>query len=313
KESYEIVKLRDYDGDAIGEDTFMEGLFKDGDAVQMSDLEDKFYMTVGKIERKITKFYKKKLYDRKAKALSRLMSLAAAAGTVATVIITGLSGGFMRELFFEFGPVAIIFLILISFLFAAGFYGMANKINTRRGYWGIIGWALMIAGGFLFCFLFQMFEVTSLVLFLVGLGLCLAFFAVAAMCECKTDWYAGILGKIKGYQRFLMIAEKDKMEALAEEDPQYFYKNLAFAYALGVTTVFAKHFAALATKPPEWYDAPGFTGGATFDSVHFMDSMNGMIHTISSSMTSSPSSSSGGGGGSFSGGGGGGGGGGGSW
>ncbi|MGX8773980.1 MAG: DUF2207 domain-containing protein, partial [Bacillota bacterium] len=30
KESYEIVKLRDYDGDAIGEDTFMEGLFKDG-------------------------------------------------------------------------------------------------------------------------------------------------------------------------------------------------------------------------------------------------------------------------------------------
>ena len=311
KTSYEIVKLRDYNEDIIGESTFMSGLFEDGDSVKMSELENKFYVTVGKIEKRITKRYKKKLYDETAARYSKIMIIAGIAGTLATVIITSLSGGIMRELFFEMGPAAIVLMALITVLFVVGFWGIANKINTRRGYWGIIGFALMIAGGFFFSFIFETISGTNFVPFVIGLGLCFVLFFTAALCARKTDWYADVLGKIRGYKRFLEIAEKDKMEALAEEDPEYFYKNLAFAFALGVTSVYAEHFAALATKPPEWYDS-GVTGGAVFNSSNFMDSMDSMMSSVSSSMTSSPSDS-GGGGGSFSGGGGGGGGGGGSW
>ena len=139
-------------------------------------------------------------------------------------------------------------------------------------------------------------------------------FLMAALCERKTDEYVRLLGKIRGFKRFLKVAEKERMEMLAEQDPGYFYKNLAFAFALGVTAVYAKRFASLATQPPEWYSAPYYTHGAmgsVFDSTALMDSMDSMMSSVSASMTSSPSDS--GGGGSFGGGGGAGGGGGGSW
>ena len=108
------------------------------------------------------------------------------------------------------------------------------------------------------------------------------------------------------------------MEMLAEQDPNYFYKNLAFAFALGVTAVYMKRFAALAAQAPAWYDSPYYTSGMSsgeggiFDPSHLMDSVDSMMDSVSSTMSSSPSSD-GGGGGSFSGGGGAGGGGGGSW
>ena len=141
--------------------------------------------------------------------------------------------------------------------------------------------------------------------------LCFAVMFMGALCERKTDFYAGILGKIRGYKNFLQVAEKDRMEQLAEEDPSYFYKNLAFAFALGVTSVYAKHFAGLAQQPPEWYvTTHDYSGGQVFDSTGFTDSLTNMVTSVSSSMTSSPSDSGGGGG---SGGGGAGGGGGGSW
>ena len=110
------------------------------------------------------------------------------------------------------------------------------------------------------------------------------------------------------------MAEKERMEMLAEQDPDYFYKNLAYAFALGVTAVYASRFASLATRPPQWYDAPYYTYGSAesvFDPSSLMSSMDSMMSSVSSSMTSSPSD--GDGGGSFGGGGGAGGGGGGSW
>ena len=82
------------------------------------------------------------------------------------------------------------------------------------------------------------------------------------------------------------------------------------AFALGVTSVFAKKFASLAVEPPKWYESNYGTGN--FSTLVMMDSLSDMMSSAKGSMTSSPSGS-GSGGGSFSGGGGGGGGGGGSW
>ena len=101
----------------------------------MSELQNKFYKTVNTIERKITKHYKKKLYDRTAARYSKIMNIAAIAGTAVTVILATLSGGMVRELYFDLGPAAITLVALISVLFIIGFYGIANQITTRRGYW----------------------------------------------------------------------------------------------------------------------------------------------------------------------------------
>ncbi|MBE6028957.1 MAG: DUF2207 domain-containing protein [Clostridiales bacterium] len=312
KTTYEIIKLREYDDDVIGERAFMDGLFETGDTVDIEDLKNKFYKTVNAIEKDIKNYYRDKLYDPKAATYARILKGGGIAGIILMILATFLGGnglGFIGPSII-FGPIYIIILAVVAF--AVGFGGIAKKINEREHYWGIIGYAICIAVGLAACIVCEIAPGVRFIPFLVGLGMCFVLFLLSALCERKTDWYASVLGKIRGYRNFLKIAEKDKMEMLAEKDPQYFYKNLAYAFALGVTDVYAKRFASLATQPPEWYDS-GFasTGGNPVTSTSFLNSMGSMMSSITTSMNSSPSD--GGGGGSFSGGGGGGGGGGGSW
>ena len=312
KTSYEITKLREYDDDVIGERAFMDGLFETGDTVDIEDLKNKFYKTVNAIEKDIKNYYRDKLYDAKAAKYARILKIGGIAGVILMILATFLGGnglGFIGPSIL-FGPIYIIIIAVVAFVI--GFGSIAKKINEREHYWGIIGYAVCIAVGLAACVLCEVAPGARFIPFLIGLGMCFVLFLLSALCERKTDWYASVLGKIRGYRNFLKIAEKDKMEMLAEKDPQYFYKNLAYAFALGVTAVYAERFASLATQPPEWYES-GFagTGGNPVTSATFLNSMDSMMSSISTSMTSSPSD--GGGGGSFSGGGGGGGGGGGSW
>ena len=312
KTTFEITKLREYDDNVIGEKTFMDGLFKEGDSVTMEQLKNKFYLTVITVKAIIEKHYKGKLYDKKAANYARLMKVGGIAGIIILMGITLFSGS---------GPISVgeDWLMgvayagtITTFLFVAGFAGVGKTIRDRQHYLHLLGYIGCILGGLALSFVFEIAPGIRLLPYIIGLAMCFVLFIMSALCERKTDWYASILGRIRGYRNFLEVAEKDKMEMLAEEDPEYFYKNLAFAFALGVTSVYAEHFASLATKPPEWYESTMIhTGGSPVNSMGFLNSVDGMMTRISSTMTSSPSS--GGGGGSFSGGGGGGGGGGGSW
>ena len=111
----------------------------------------------------------------------------------------------------------------------------------------------------------------------------------------------------------MVLAEHDKLVALVEQDPKYFYNILPYAWVLNVSDKWAKKFETIAIQPPDWYY--GYNG--MFHPVLFMNNFNHSMNAVQSSMVSHPSSSGGGGGGGFSGGGfsggGGGGGGGGSW
>ena len=311
KTTYEITKLREYDGGVLGESTFMDGLFKTGDTVTMDELKNKFYLTVITVKAIIENHYKGKLYDKKAGKYARLMKVGAFAGIIILMGITLISGSGPISVGQDWFMGVLYAGTITTMLFAAGFGGVAKMIKEGKRSWVIIGYIICILLGIGLSFVFEIAPGIRMLPYFIGLGMSFVLFIMSALCERKTDWYASILGKIRGYKNFLRVAEKDKMEALAEEDPEYFYKNLAYAFALGVTTVYAEHFASLATQPPEWYESGRIVTGGHVTTMDFLGSMDSMMNSISSTMTSSPSS--GGGGGSFSGGGGGGGGGGGSW
>ena len=193
----------------------------------------------------------------------------------------------------------------------------ASRINSvKHGITGVLTIIMslfIIGSGYGMACLFDICVEGQRLLYFVGMMMVFVIYIVAALCERKSDYYAKVLGEIRGYRNFLKTAEKDRLEALAEEDHDFFYKTLAFAFALGVTSVFAKKFSALALEPPSWYETDSFDRDS-FSSIYMMNSLSSMMSRTGNSMTSSPSESSGGGGGgSFSGGGGGGGGGGGSW
>lgn len=133
----------------------------------------------------------------------------------------------------------------------------------------------------------------------------IALIVFASIMKKRTDYGNEMLGKIKGFKRFLENAEKEKLEALVEENPKYFYNILPYTYALGVSEKWMKQFEDMALEAPDWY-----SGNDVFNIIVFNTFMNNTMRSAETSMSSSPSS--GGSGGGFSGGGSGGGGGG-SW
>lgn len=115
-----------------------------------------------------------------------------------------------------------------------------------------------------------------------------------------------VLSELKGFKRFIKVAEENKLKMLLQDDPHYFENTMGYALAFGMFGQWAKKFNALDMVPPDWYSSTGKMGMANF-SKSFSSSMD----RARSSMVSAPSSSSSSGGGSS--GGGFGGGGGGSW
>lgn len=129
----------------------------------------------------------------------------------------------------------------------------------------------------------------------------------------SAEWYA----KIMAFREFIVLAERDRLVALVEQNPSYFYNVLPYAYVMNVTDKWAEKFESIAMQPPGWYSS---MNNIAFNSTVFTHSLGSSMNTMTSSMTSAPSSGSSGGGGGGSGfssgsssGGGGGGGGGGSW
>lgn len=169
----------------------------------------------------------------------------------------------------------------------------------------------------------QWYMYLILILLAIGLTLIGLFFwgilaAVALVLSCVVLIYLNgfmikknakgnrVLSELKGFRRFIKVAEENKLKMLLQDNPHYFEHTMGYALAFGMFTQWAKKFTALNIAPPDWYSTTGNMGMA-----HFSKSFSGAMDRTKSNFVSSPSSSSSSGGGSS--GGGFGGGGGGSW
>ena len=123
----------------------------------------------------------------------------------------------------------------------------------------------------------------------------------------RTPYGLEILGKIKGFKNYLETAEKDKLEAMVIQNPNYFYDILPYTYVLGISDKWIKKFETITMQSPNWY-----VGTSAFSMATFGTFMNNTMSSATTAMSSSPRSSGGSSGGGSSGGGSGGGGGG-SW
>ncbi len=186
--------------------------------------------------------------------------------------------------------------------------------EAKSLYMRILAWILCALSVFAVLFNFSnLFDSSQkYILTLVGIIICIISFVFSFFIRKRTDEAVDILGKINGFKNFLETAEKDKLEALVDDDPAYFYNILPYAYVLGVSDKWMKKFESIAVEPPQWY-----YGYYPYNYIMFSHFMRDTINSASNAMVSMPVQS--GSGGSFSSGGGGfagggsGGGGGGSW
>lgn len=107
----------------------------------------------------------------------------------------------------------------------------------------------------------------------------------------KTHYGEEIESRVKGFRNFLLTVEKDKLEALVEENPSYFYNILPYTYVLGISSKWVSKFEDI--EYPEM-DTGSFALYDTSNSYSFCNSIS-YPKTSSGSGSSSSSSSCGGG------------------
>ena len=343
---FRITKIKEYDGNNECERLFFNGLFKSSrfgsyldmdkareimkeakangekisfkDAMSMSmstndgssktsvtasDLYDNFYITLNEIKAKLnSKENKNKIFESSASGKGKWLIMMIIAIFILITVKPVLE-------YSEMGAGAIPFALLfpgIGFTVLIGSLIGAIKMPKIFGliWGGMFGgmpWAFIVLPT-----LTQ--NIMYLIMYIMGI-ICIAVIILFAKIMPKRTHYGNeILGKLKGFKRFLETAEKPQLESLVAENPEYFYNILPYTYALGVSDVWISQFETIALQAPNWYDSTD-----TFNMHTFGAFMNTTMASASTAMSSSPSSDSGGGSGGGSSGGGSGGGGGGSW
>ena len=319
KTSFVITKVKEYDGTDENERIFLNDLFllgskrKENDQmieeVTLEDLQEKFYTTINEIIRnKKTKENKNQIFESsltiKTLWVALLMIITYCIITIPPLFTYASDDEIILGLIFSgIGFISLIIIPIVSrnlegvekFLF--NFFTIMTIL-----FFGLISWLVAILPCVIESKIYTQSNIVGLIC-TIGMMFCLYYLP-------KRNAYGNeILGKIRGFKNFLKTAEKDKLEALVMENPNYFYDILPYTYVLGVSDKWIKKFESIAIEEPDWY-----YGYNTFNINTFSSSINSTVSAASSAMTSSPASSSGGGfsGGGFSGGGSGGGGGG-SW
>ena len=317
--SFSFIKLRDANQEMQPfEATMFTQLFEygDGETVHDVDLEKAFYVTVNATRSMIINSYKssdRRLYTKKSvgkQALTMLSSILPAFMMILALLYLELGFGLILVGFSLM--LGLVYVMPIMFIMGFGL----SRMNLQPGFKFGSVMIVVIAGipSLLIGFIISMTTLLSFIDVIAVVGASVALNMLGMAMPQRSDFATDRLNKILGFKNFLLYAEKPRLEALVEQNPEYFYDTMAYAMVLGVSDKWAEKFESIALEPPNWYQGyqPNYFRASLFGR-HLVSSMSSMQTT----MTSMPTRSrSGGGGSSFGGGfsgGGGGGGGGGSW
>ena len=308
KNKFLIRKLKDYDGTNLHEQWFMEGLFEyNRKEVTDSMLYNNFYITNNRILHTINNEQNKNKVFEKSSLNKKIFIILMIIASYCLITIPPIfTYGEQEILIFALAFPAIGFTALLGMLFG----DIPISVKIFGVFWGLgfggIPWLITVLPSL-------MQDMSYLICYIIGLLCISGMILVIKYLPKRTKYGNEMLGKLKGFKNFLETVEKEKLESLVMDNPNYFYDILPYTYVLGVSDKWIKKFESISLQAPSWYDSSN-----SFDISSFNRFINSTMTSAQGAMTSSPSSSSGGsssggssGGGSS--GGGSGGGGGGSW
>ncbi len=294
KPTFRFVKLRDYDGHDTNEKTFMRGLFGSRDSVTVGQLYDSFYRTTNKILRNVNgKINQDRVFVRNTGWKAAVILLMIFVSAFAILIPPIYSYDHMSTLFYMIVPIIGFGFGACIILSGKGKGRKKGKMKKGRlgSFLGVVFFGFVLGYLPLKALFYPLLEEN--IYYMAGfIGGCICIF-VMTMCFAympkRTPYGSQMLGRIEGFRNFLEVAEKDQLEQLVMEDPEYFYKILPYTYVLGVSDKWISKFEAIQLQAPDWY------GGHYYNLNDFADRMDRTMASANRSMTSSPSESSGGG------------------
>lgn len=250
-------RLRKIDEVAPYEKTLFNKIFsygtpsKDGSpVVAASALSGKVYSAVAQAKSELNAQYKGKLYKTPYTVLA-----------VGFGVICALYGVLMAMLctfrvgvgFVNIAGIAVLLPVLVAFGFGTVLMLNYQKLTvTRRKVFLALLFAssVLLAVGVMLLVPTHAMSWAEKFVFAACLG---GASAITPFLTKRTTFYTEQLNEIVGFRDFLRDAEKDRLETLLKDDPQYYYNILPYANVLGVSDIWADKFKGLAVEPPTYY------------------------------------------------------------
>lgn len=267
-------------------------LFNGRDAVKPSELRNHFYTTVETVTAKVNA-RAKGLYDSKSIGVSVIFAI------LGGLLLSGAPFllGFFRihsSFHFYYSFLALVPAIVVyGVTETAMYYNL--KLNKKKK-------ALFVAAIVALCAVFTALYVLLVPSYIIGwlpkLLLCVICFSeivASVFIVSRTKEYTQSLNDIVGFRNFILLAEKDRLEALLEEDPQFYYHILPYAQVLGVSDRWEEKFKDITVQPPQWMTSSVADNMISF---YFVNSaIRSSMGRMGANMVSRPSSSGSSGGG----------------
>ncbi len=294
------------DGTPTYEQVLYYGLFKKGDTVKPSELQYRYYKSIDQAKAMV-----------KAETAG-LYSLTGTIISVAFAVISGLLLGLAPLIlgFFRISHALIYFFALFMIVPAIAVNLVGQMLIYTRYKFKKSIYILCWVGVAIMCAVFALVYILTPAGIMdtapkVILGLAsMATAAASSLLLTRTEKYTAQLGDILGFKEFIKLAQKNELETMLEENPQFYYEILPYAQVLGVSDIWEEKFKDITVQPPNW-TTNNFARDAF--ALYTMNRLiNNSMRGMSRNMVSRPSSSgsnSGGGrgfgghGGGFSGGG----------
>jgi len=229
-------------------------LFRTGNEVTSSQISETMYVDVKKVESEIQDKYEGKLYEKAPSSVA--FAVAGITAVLMTIIMSFIATQINASLLSDvtLGAAIVSFLaVALGFLLGKRVLNAKHKHsqskNTRTlilSTVAIMAIAL-IASFFLFGGVLPYYGRAFLIAGCATVGL------IAGLIGRKSEYYVGLMNKITGFKQFLETAEKDKLETLLADNPEYYYDVLPYANVLGVSDIWADKFEVLKVEPPRYY------------------------------------------------------------
>lgn len=249
-----ITKLKEYDGHDRYEEEFLKGLFKNENKRTLEDLRGKFYRVLKRIQGYVNSEKKQNtLYEySKSATFSKYLILALSILPFFVLLFTTYTR-INGQIDLKFLTLAVIPIVI--------YLSILSAKNPDKEVYSKIVVAIILLGVFLqdiifsvYSDIFRSFENATMISNLIFCILCfIVMYLAYRSIPRRNIENVRDLGRIKGFKRFLKIAEKEQLEALIEKDPTYFYNVLPYAYVLGVTEKWICKFETITIPPSEWY------------------------------------------------------------
>ncbi len=262
KDSYELVKKKDIpDSEPAFAVRLFGGIFPYAQAVegeeQKADLDDLpagFADAVDCARTELKNMYdsgKKKMFTEKSKSARGLGVAICALILPVSVLVTAYSN-YMGLGIFGAGFPLILTLIGLALI--------SSSYDNRHSSGRVSSVGKFIAG----VVLAALAALVNLGLVIVSGGSILiavtaaASLAIALFFEvfmwARTKENAAVYGKILGFRNFIATAEHQRLVALSDENPEYYYDIMPYAMVMGMSVAWAKKFEDLKVPQPDWYE-----------------------------------------------------------